>query len=73
MNGWRPQLDALVDDALLEKQGWIRKGELTSAVSRAIEQGRAPLQLWTLVVLENWLQANSVKTNVLETPGLLHS
>ena len=67
-NGWRPQLDALVEDPLLEQQGWMRKGELAGAVSRAIEQGRAPVQLWTLVVLENWLRASRVRA-----PDLLHS
>jgi len=67
-NGWRPQLDALVEDPLLEQQGWMRKGELAGAVARAIEQGRAPVQLWTLVVLENWLRASRVRA-----PDLLHS
>jgi asparagine synthase (glutamine-hydrolysing) len=71
--GWRPQLDALLEKPLLEQQGWIRKGELAGAVATALGRGRAPVQLWSLVVLENWLRANSVKATVLETPRLLHS
>ena len=55
--GWRPQLDALAENSLLEREGWIQPGAMRQAASAAYAKGRAPVQLWTLAVLENWLQA----------------
>ncbi len=56
--GWRPQLEALGKGTLLEEEGWIRRRTLDQAASAAFSQARAPVQLWTLVVLENWLRSS---------------
>ncbi|HSP69235.1 MAG TPA: asparagine synthase (glutamine-hydrolyzing) [Bryobacteraceae bacterium] len=58
IQGWRPQLDALSHDTLLEREGWIRPETISAAAAAAVSAGRAPVQLWALVVLENWLRAN---------------
>ena len=54
---WRPQLQEIAAGSRLEKEGWIRPGSLAQPVRDAIAQGRAPVQLWYLIVLENWLRA----------------
>jgi asparagine synthase (glutamine-hydrolysing) len=58
LSGWRPQLEAICDGSLLEKEGWLRPGSLRQSVSAAVSKGRAPEQLWSLVVLESWLRTN---------------
>jgi asparagine synthase (glutamine-hydrolysing) len=55
---WRPQLESICDGSLLEHDGWLKRGSLRQSASHAISQGRSPVQLWTLVVLENWLREN---------------
>ena len=55
---WRDQLEALGSGSLLEREGWIRKGALAPAISRALGAAQAPVQLWYLLVLENWLAHN---------------
>jgi asparagine synthase (glutamine-hydrolysing) len=54
--GWRPQLESVADDCLLEREGWIGAGSLRQAAAAALKANRAPVQIWTLVVLENWLR-----------------
>jgi asparagine synthase (glutamine-hydrolysing) len=53
--GWRPQLESLADGSVLEREGWIRPGSLRAAAAAALKSNKAPEQLWSLVVLENWL------------------
>jgi asparagine synthase (glutamine-hydrolysing) len=56
---WKPQLECLSSGgSLLELEGWIAPGKLSAAVQKAVGQGRAPLQIWSLIVLEQWLQQN---------------
>jgi asparagine synthase (glutamine-hydrolysing) len=55
---WKPQLESICDGSVLEQDGWLQRGSLRQNASRAISQGRSPVQLWTLVVLENWLREN---------------
>ncbi len=54
--GWRPQLESAADSSLLESGGWIRPGSLREAAGAALKSNKAPVQIWTLVVLENWLR-----------------
>ena len=61
--GWRPQLESMAAESILEREQWIRPGALRDAISAALQGGRAPVQLWSLVVLENWLRRN-VRTPV---------
>jgi len=56
---WRERFDAAFERPELERIGWIRADEVRSRFIRAAENGSAPLQLWYLFVLENWLSSNS--------------
>ena len=58
VSGWRTELEAICEGSVLEKEGWLRPGSLRQSVSTAISKGRAPQQLWYLVVVESWLRAN---------------
>jgi asparagine synthase (glutamine-hydrolysing) len=53
---WPDRLRALAAGSMLEREGWIRPGSLQQPVREAIQRGRAPVQLWYLMVLENWLR-----------------
>jgi asparagine synthase (glutamine-hydrolysing) len=56
---WRAHLESLLDAPLLEQQGWIKPGRLTLLTASMLNGKPAPLQLWYLVVLENWLRNNA--------------
>ena len=57
---WQPQLECLSGGgSCLESEGWIARGKLHGAVQKAIASGRAPLQMWSLIVLEQWLRRNT--------------
>lgn len=57
---WAPQLELLSDGgSCLESEGWLARGTLKKAVRNALDRGRAPTQLWSLMVLENWLHQNA--------------
>jgi len=61
---WKPQLDALADGSLLESEGWVAPGSLRSALDKAGRRGRVPTQVWSLIVLEQWLQRFGALTPV---------
>jgi asparagine synthase (glutamine-hydrolysing) len=65
--GWRPQLEALKENSVLEDEGWIRRGTLRAAVEQALTRERAALQLWSLVVLEYWARNNLVREHLAAT------
>jgi asparagine synthase (glutamine-hydrolysing) len=56
---WSSSLDELRGSTLLEREGWIRPGRLSSQVDQAMKNRFAPLQLWYLLVLERWLQRST--------------
>jgi asparagine synthase (glutamine-hydrolysing) len=58
---WRPALTELVEGSLLESRGWIRRRGLRAGIKKALEEGRAPNQLWYLVVLEQWMRAEHTR------------
>lgn len=53
---WRPALESLAQNSLLERDGWIQPGQLRPAIQEAVARKWAPQQLWFLVVLESWLR-----------------
>jgi asparagine synthase (glutamine-hydrolysing) len=55
---WRPQVEAMFRDSLLEKEGWIRSGPALKWLEKSTATGWAPKQLWYLFVLESWLRNN---------------
>ena len=56
---WRGELEALGEKSELARQGWIDGAAMKDAAARAMAEGKAPLQFWTLVVLEKWLAAKA--------------
>jgi asparagine synthase (glutamine-hydrolysing) len=62
LTSWRPQMEAICEDSLLENERWLRPGSLRRSFGDAMRRGRAPEQLWTLLVLENWLRAHQKST-----------
>lgn len=55
---WRPQVEEMFRDSLLEKEGWIRSGSALKWLEKSKATGHAPKQLWYLFVLESWLRHN---------------
>jgi asparagine synthase (glutamine-hydrolysing) len=53
---WLPQAKAVFEDSLLERGGWIRSSAVLQQLDTAAKQQWAPLQLWYLFVLENWMR-----------------
>jgi asparagine synthase (glutamine-hydrolysing) len=60
--GWKPQLECLSDAApCLESEGWIARETLKAALQKAFDGDRLPAQIWSLVVLEQWLRKNGAR------------
>jgi asparagine synthase (glutamine-hydrolysing) len=55
---WRGMLEQLLDRTALEGDGWVRPGSLRRPVETALRDGRAPVQLWRLMVFNRWLEKN---------------
>jgi len=53
---WRQRFEELLHGAELEAGGWITVPAVLKQLSIAGERGVAPIQLWYLYVLENWLR-----------------
>jgi asparagine synthase (glutamine-hydrolysing) len=68
---WRPQVEEIFRDSLLEKEGWIRSGPALRWLEQSTATGWAPKQLWYLFVLESWLRNNQTPaatgTNEMES------
>jgi hypothetical protein len=63
---WKPQLECLLSDSpYLETEGWIARGSLKAAVQKALDGRRVPTQIWSLVVLEQWLRTNGARTGMV--------
>ena len=55
---WQPALLQLRQNSRLEAGGWLTKGGLAPCVDAAIARQHIPMQLWFVLVLENWLAQN---------------
>jgi asparagine synthase (glutamine-hydrolysing) len=53
---WRGTLEESLHDSCLEREGWLRGPGLAEALRQAFRDGRAPVQLWHLLVLERWMR-----------------
>lgn len=53
---WLPQAQEAFHDSLLGREGWINNSAVLAHLESSVAGGRAPLQLWYLYVLENWLR-----------------
>jgi asparagine synthase (glutamine-hydrolysing) len=56
LHRWRPWVEELLSESLLEKDGWLRPGVAIGRLSDAAKRGIAPAQLWYAIVLESWLR-----------------
>jgi asparagine synthase (glutamine-hydrolysing) len=53
---WYEMARGLLEESLLEREGWVRASRALPLLDRAAESGWAAVQLWYLVVLESWLR-----------------
>jgi asparagine synthase (glutamine-hydrolysing) len=53
---WRPWVEELLRESVLENEGWIRRGSALKGLATAVDSGIAPIQLWHVVVLEAWIR-----------------
>ena len=59
---WKSHLEDAASGAMLEQEGWIRPGTFRAAADEAIQAGRVPRQLWSLLVFEHWIRKNVRQT-----------
>lgn len=52
---WSAMLSRLQEGTILENEGWIARGSLNAPIREAQRSGTVPLQIWRLLVLENWM------------------
>lgn len=60
---WRSDLTNLLQESLLEREGWIHSGPVLSRLETAAHEGWAPNQLWYIFVLESWLRQEQDQIN----------
>ena len=66
---WKGRLEEeFAAGSLLEQGGWLRPGATLRAIHAAARQGRAPNQLWYLLVLESWMKAEHRPAPVTAVP-----
>ena len=53
---WLPKFDSLLNDSILESEGWIRAAAVKEALQNAQQKQWAANQLWYIFVLETWLR-----------------
>lgn len=53
---WRPLVEAVLRESIVEKEGWIRPRSSSELFQSALIQGEASLRLWYLLVLELWMR-----------------
>jgi len=52
---WSGMLDVLRGGTNLERGGWVRRDALAAAIRQAVARKSVPVQIWRLLVLENWM------------------
>jgi asparagine synthase (glutamine-hydrolysing) len=67
---WRAQLEAMLDSPLLQREGWTRPGALEPLIRSSLARQYAPVQLWYLVVFENWLRHKTRPVSPCPAPAL---
>jgi asparagine synthase (glutamine-hydrolysing) len=54
---WRERFEAAFQRPVLGETGWVSAPHVLAELRRSVDRGEAPVQLWYLFVLENWLQS----------------
>jgi hypothetical protein len=57
---WGPEFEDMASESLLERNGWLRRGALCRALADAKRLDLAPVQLWSALVLEQWMRRNTL-------------
>jgi asparagine synthase (glutamine-hydrolysing) len=60
-NHWQGALKDSIHESWLERDDWLRPGALAAVARETTSAGNAPLQLWFLLVLEQWMRKNSAQ------------
>ncbi|MEA2176411.1 MAG: hypothetical protein QOD00_4003 [Blastocatellia bacterium] len=63
---WRASVALMLNDSILEREGWIRSRPALDQLERAAREGHAPNQLWYIFVLESWLRHERREARVPE-------
>jgi asparagine synthase (glutamine-hydrolysing) len=66
---WLQATRQMLNDSLLEREGWIRADAVRKCLEAAVQRHSAPLQLWYISVLESWL-GNERADTAARTPLL---
>jgi hypothetical protein len=53
---WRPAVESHLQDGVLAVEGWIRPDAVARMLGATPRGAEAPLQLWHLFVLEEWMR-----------------
>ncbi|MCB1023747.1 MAG: hypothetical protein KDB79_05125, partial [Acidobacteria bacterium] len=56
---WKERFLSIMEDSLLEKQGWINAQNAVNLLKRSEKENWAPRQLWFILVLESWLRSEN--------------
>ena len=56
VNRWRPRVEAVFRDSLLERDGWINSAATLDLIDSSSRKAWAPVQLWYIFVLESWMR-----------------
>ncbi|MDH5739873.1 MAG: asparagine synthase (glutamine-hydrolyzing) [Nitrospira sp.] len=66
---WRPLVETVLRDSVLEREGWIRENASLELFQSALAQGQASLRLWYMLALELWMRFE--RSQVDTKPNLL--
>jgi asparagine synthase (glutamine-hydrolysing) len=59
LSKWGPEMYEIASESLLEQNGWLRRGAIRSAIAEAKQRDAAPVQLWFVLVLEQWMRRHT--------------
>lgn len=61
---WRAPFRDAFEYSLLDREGWIDASAVRTAMDAVRPGDTAPVQLWHLYVLENWMKSNAIAAQV---------
>lgn len=59
---WLSAARDMLTDSVLDREGWIRADAARGCLETAVQRHSAPLQLWYISVLENWVRRERADT-----------
>lgn len=61
---WRKAVEEAFTYSLLDREGWINADAVLATLANLRDGDTAPIQLWNLFVLENWMKSRNFRANV---------